>query len=485
MSFTDFLRVLRARWVLALSIFLAITCLTLVASLVWPKKYAASAMLMIDLKIDPVAGTSVAGVVPSAAYLATQVDIIESNHVALKVIDDLKLDDMPAFRADWEADGRKGDFRTWLAARLLSSLKVEAAREANIIELRFSDANPKFSQSVANAFAKAYIDSTVQFKTSPAKQYSEFFEERGNLARQKLERAQIKLAEAQKEKGILATDERLDAETLKLTELSTQLTQLRGALADSSSRNVQASRNAEVSPEALASPLLTALRTDLSRQQAKLDEGLERYGDNHPMIIEARASIASTQEKIRQEIGRVNRGIGATDQINQSRMQAIQVAYDEQRQKLLKLKESRNELLLIEREVAAAQRVYDAIQARQSQMSLEGSNSQNNIVVLNAAAEPTSPASPRVGINTLIGAVLGLILAAAVTVLTELSDRTVRGTSDLVNLLHTPVIGFMSSRIRPRRWWAPRAEESVLYPLETAVAGSLEAPPPNMSGRLL
>lgn len=483
MSFSDFLRVVRARWILATSIFVAITLAALIGSLVWPKKYTAHAMLMIDLKVDPVAGTSATGVMASAAFLATQVDIIESQHVARKVISSLQLADNPTLRAGWEKQGSKGEYAAWLADTILANLKVEAARESNIINISYSYSDPKAAQAMANSFAKAYIDSTVQFKISPARQYSEFFEERANLARQKLEKAQVRLSEAQQAKGILVTDERLDAETVKFNDLSSQLTTLRGLLADSGSRNLQASRAGDVSPDAMASTLVTALRTELTRQQAKLDESMERYGDKHPTIIEARANIASIQDKLRQETSRVSRSLGATDQINQGRMSAIQTAFDAQREKLLKLKADRNELMVIEREVAAAQRVYDAIQGRQSQMSLEGSNNQNNVVVLSTATEPIAPSSPRVAVNSVIGAVLGLVLAGFVTTLVELTDRTVRGTSDMVNLLQTPVIGFLSARQTRKRWWHG-SDEALLYPLDGHAYPGLESAGSSTPGRL-
>jgi chain length determinant protein EpsF len=484
MSFSDFLRILRARWMMASCIVAALTIAALVSSLVWTKKYTASALLMIDLKVDPVAGTSVTGVMPSAAFIATQVDIIESQHVAKQVIKKLDLLDDPAYRSKWQAaQGGNGDFESWLSDFILESIKVEPARESNTIEIRYTHPDAKMSALMANTFAKSYINSSVQFKTDPARQYSEFFEERANLARQKLEKAQTRLAEAQKAKGILVTDERLDAEMIKLNDLSQQLTGLRGVLADSGSRSAQANKAGDIAPEALASVILTSLRSDSARMQAKLEELLESLGEQHPSVLALRANIATTQEKIRQETTRVGRSIGASDKINQSRLAAVQLAYNEQRDRLLKLKEDRNELLVIEREVAASQRLFDAIQSRQSQMNLEGSNQQNNVVVLNTAAVPVTPASPRVFINTLIGFVLGSVLSAFVIIMVEMKDRTVRGTRDIVNLLNTPVLGYMSAQQQRKRWWQ-RSDDAVLYPMNRPALAGPAQNSTTMQGRL-
>jgi len=442
MSFADFLRVLRARWVLALTTLLTIIGLALVGSLLWPKKYTAKSVVMVDMKVDPVAGTPSIGVMPSAAYLATQVDIIESGHVARKVVRAMNLAQSAAMREEWASATRsQGDFEAWLAERVGKNLKVAAARESNVIEIEYESTDPNFSAALANAYARAYIDSTVQFKTAPARQYSDFFEERARLARQKMEAAQAKLSAAQQERGIVVTDERLDVETTKLNDLSAQLTSLRGVVADASSRRSQAAANADVSPEAMNNAVIATLKGDLAKQEALLDQSLERFGEQHPTIVELRAAIASTRAKIRAEVGRVSSSLSATSQISSSRAAAIQAAYEEQRQKVLKMKQDRNDLLVLEREVDAAQRVFDAIQARQSQMSLEGSNSQTNIVVLGQATAPVSPSSPRLALNLVLATIVGGLIALGLTMGVEFMDRKVRSAADIITLVELPVIG--------------------------------------------
>lgn len=445
MTFIDFLRILRARWKVALATFLTVVGLGLVVTLLWPKSYTSKVGILIDMKIDPVAGTSAAGLSQSAAYLATQVDIIESGHVSQRVVKDLRLDEDSEMRDEWIAKTeQKGDYIAWLGDKIGAKLKVEPARESNVLELSYSHKDPKFSAAVANAYAKAYVESTVQFRTSPAKQYSNFFEERARLARAKMEAAQTKLAEAQRAKGIVVTDERLDAETAKLNELSSQLATLKGLVADANSRKAATRTSGDTSPDAMASTLINGLRSDLVRMEARLDEALERYGDNHPIIVELRANIASTKGKIRTELGRVNSGVSAFNDVSVARESAIQAAYNEQRERLLKLKQDRNDLALLEHEVASSQRVFEAIQSRQSQMNLEGANSQTNVVLLNNATEPLQPSSPKLVLNMILAVVFGLLLASAAVISIELSDRRIRAATDLSALLDLPVMGVLA-----------------------------------------
>ena len=71
---------------------------------------------------------------------------------------------------------------------------------------------------------QAYIDVSLDMRTSPAKQYSSFFDGRAKEAREQLEAAQAKLSAFQKDNGIIATDERLDVESSRSRSCSTRRT---------------------------------------------------------------------------------------------------------------------------------------------------------------------------------------------------------------------------------------------------------------------
>lgn len=238
MTFDQFLRILRARWKLAIGIFLSVVIITVVATLVFPKKYLATTSVLLDVRPDPVSSQQAISPLSAMSFLATQIDVIESRAVAQRVVRALRLDQNQQLKQDWLNDTKgKGDFEAWLATLMSKGRKVKPSRESNVIEITYQGANPAFAAAMANAFAQAFIDVTVQFRTTPAKQYSDFFEERAKLAREKLETAQQRLAAAQKERGIVATEERLDVEMLRLTDLSQQVLALRANRSDAENRS--------------------------------------------------------------------------------------------------------------------------------------------------------------------------------------------------------------------------------------------------------
>lgn len=446
MTFDQFFRILRARWLLAAGVMAGLVALTMGISLWLPKSYKATASVMVDLKPDPVAGMSGTVGLQSAGLMATQIDIITSPALATRVARQIGMDNNEDVRAQWlKATKGKGDYLTWVGEFIGQSLDVKPSRESNIIDIDYTSVDPKFAAALANAFAKAYMDSSVQFRVDPARQYYAFFEERAKLARDKLEAAQVKLAQAQKARGIVATDERLDAENARLNDLSAQIVALRAAQADTSVRSATAQKSADQMQDVLNNALVTGLKADIARVEAKLEELQSRYGDAHPQVIESKANLDSLRERLRTETGKLTKSLNINDSITSSRMGAARSAYEEQRDKVLQLKDARTELAVLEREVDSAQKVYEAIQARLSQMGLESNNTQNNIVLVSPATEPSRHVFPRLTLALSLSLSIGLLLGVLVALGVELFDRRIRGAQDLLQGTGLPIVGVMPS----------------------------------------
>lgn len=443
MTFNQFLRIIKARWILVLSIVTVVVLATLGISMLLPKQYSATATVMADIRPDPVSPFPMAGAM-STTYMATQVDIIKSAHVGQRVVRMLRLNESPQMRERWmKATNGAGDLIAWTAELLDKGLTVKPSRESNVIEIVYEGNSPGFASAMANAYAKSYIDSTVQIKVDPARQYADFFEERAQAAREKLEKARERLASAQREKGIVVTDERLDVETARLVELSSQVNTLRAIRAETNSRRAQANINPDQLSDVLSNPVVASLKTEQGRQEARLRELNERYGDAHPQVIETRATIDGLRAQIRAETGRVTGAVRGGETMASQRETEAVAAFEAQRQRLLKLKEARTDLQVMEREVDTAQRIYDSIQERLSQTNLESKTSQSGIYQLSQATEPTSPTSPRVFLNTAVSLVLGTLLALMAALTVELFDRRVRSPLDIPQALEIPVIGVL------------------------------------------
>ena len=225
MTLRQFLDILRARWWLATCVLLLCVAVSLALGWLLPKRYTSAAQVLVDLKSpDPVLGLlAPTQIVPG--HMATQVDIVTSQRVALKVVDQLGIVENARAVAQWreEADGL-GSIRHFYADLLLKNLEVKPSRESSLLNVAYTGTDPQFAALVANAFAQAYVDLSLELRVEPARRNRGFFDAQTQALRDKLEAAQARLSAYQREKGITSADERWDVENARLAELSTQLT---------------------------------------------------------------------------------------------------------------------------------------------------------------------------------------------------------------------------------------------------------------------
>jgi succinoglycan biosynthesis transport protein ExoP len=467
MSAFQFLSIIRAHWKMAFAVLLATVLITLGVSLILPKTYTGTAAVVVDVKTpDPIYGLAFNGMM--TGFMATQVDIMSSDSVARRVVRELKLTDNPDVRQQWQDEtGGQGDIVNWYALNVVEKyLTVAPSRESSVITLSYKAGDAKQAADVANAFVKAYMDTTVDLRNSPAKRFSSFFGDRSNELRQKLEAAQAKLSDYQKKNNIIGTDDRLDIETARLNELSTQLVTLQALAAESASRNAQARSQSEQMSEVLANPVIGNLKSQISQAQARLGELNNRLGENHPQVQELKANIAELRSRLANETSRVSGSVGVTNSVNRSREAETRALLEAQRNKLLKLRGQRDDLAVLQREVDAAQKNYDAVAQRLNQSSLESETTATNVSVLTPAVVPSDPTSPKILLNTLFSIVIGAALAVMAAFLMEWLDRRVRTNEDVVAVLDLPMLGVLpkplSLRLQSRQATTSRIPTRVL-----------------------
>lgn len=441
MTFSQLMSVLKARWLVALLVLVVTVGTTVAVSLLLPKQYTANASVVVDFKPDPL--TVMVGGLATSGYMATQVDVMNSERVALRVVRNLKLAENPQVRGQWlEATGGEGNIESWLVETFRKQLDVTPSRESSVITVAYKAPDPQFAAGMANAFVQAYLQTALELRVDPAKQYSSFFDSRAKEARDALEKAQSRLSAFQKDKGIIATDERLDVENARLNELSSQVVMLQALASESGSRQAYArGDSADKLQEVLNNPLISGLKADLSRAEAKLQELNSKYGDNHPQVVEAQANIAGLRSKVDAEVRRVTGGVGVNNAINRQREAEIRAALETQRSKVLRLKAVRDEGAVLQRDVESAQRAFELVMQRLNQSTLEAQNTQSNINLLTAATPPLEPSSPKLVLNTVLAIFLGLLLALGLALLLEMMDRRVRSVDDVSGVLGLTVIG--------------------------------------------
>ncbi len=447
--------ILRARWKFALFVFACVIFLAMAVTMLMPRMYTATASVVVEVKADPLANAAYPQQL-LASDVATQVDIIGSEPVAERVVKDLKLDQAPDFKQLWVSNGSRGQLTQWLADYLLKQLVISPSKESNVIQLSMKWRDAKTAAALANAFAQAYIETNIELKVESAKQYTSMFDEQSRALRADLEAKQKRLAAYQNSSGIVATDDKLDVENARLGELSTQLVAIQSQRQESQSRQRQASGDTEALPEVLQSPVIANLKAELAKAEARRHEIGQTLGRNYPDYKDVESEIAGLRERIAQESARIAASLGNTAQVDVRREGDVKAALEAQKQRILGLRQQRDQVIDLQNDVTTAQHNLDAVTARLAQSSLESQTRQTNIALLAPALEPLQPSSPRFVVNLLLACVVGAVVAVGGALLSEMGDRRVRQSEELAPLLGIPLIGRIpDTSAEARRAYAP------------------------------
>src|SRR5277367_5979472 len=121
MRLSQFVRILWVHKGMCFGILVGMLALAIAASMLLPKRYTGESAVIVDARgIDPLAQQGAMPAELEANFVATQVDVIESHNVALKVVDRMKLAVDPEVIEKFNSKtSGVGSIRHWEAEELL------------------------------------------------------------------------------------------------------------------------------------------------------------------------------------------------------------------------------------------------------------------------------------------------------------------------------------------------------------------------------
>lgn len=438
MSFSQLLSILIARKKIIIGIFLGTVLLTALINFLVQKEYTASSKVVLNAKVvDPVTGMSLQGQMTDN-YFATQLQVLQSDTVAMEVVQRLGLANNPSMVERFKSSENQGDINVWIA-RILSQKLSVLFTKSNVLEIAFTSTDPQFSALVANTFTDVYIETSIRLKTEPAQKAAQYLNRQVKDLRGDLNVAQRKLADFQKESGLTSNDDRVDVETARLNEMSAQLSMAQAQLIEANSRKHDVLKSADNSPDVAQSGVIQSLKMELSKAEANLASLSSNISQNHPQHIALSSQIDKLKRQIRDETSKISLNVSGTANITQERVTLLSRQVEQQKQKVLELNRVRGEMLSLQNDVVAAQSVLEETFKRFGQNNIEGESGQANIALLDKAVPPFSASKPRIFMNLFFGFFAGIFLGLLTALLLELLNRKVRTTQDLADLIDAPV----------------------------------------------
>ncbi|WP_372529928.1 GumC family protein [Henriciella pelagia] len=468
------LRALRRRLMLflfvVLTTFISVAVFTFQATPV----YSTSASVIMDSRDKTVIdiGSVLSGLPPESSVVDTEVQIIRSRSLAEKVVRQLNLREVPEFNPLLQEASFTDKAKAWLkglvgsspapssAAQddqdvvemelVVSSLlnKTGARRIATTygIEIYASSQNPELAAQIANKIVDQYLVEQLDAKFDATRRANAWLEERLSELRAEVNAAENAVEEYRASSGLMSAGT-TTLNQQQMGDLNGQLILRRAELADAEARlstvRDLAARgvSAEVSGEALNSPVISELRrqqAEILRERADLQN---RYGPLHPDIQRINNEEANIQSQISTELQRIVTSLESDVSIARQRVASLQSNLGQIRNTVNQNNQASVRLRELERSAEASRSIYEAFLARFKQTNESEGLAEADARLLSAAPVPRAPSFPKTGLNLMIGLALGLMLGVGAVVAAEALNSQISTGEEIEESFHVPFLG--------------------------------------------
>ena len=397
-------------------------------------------------------------------YVETQYKILQSDSLASKVIEQLRLDQTREFNSARgitdlysifeRASKRRKAFPTdaaheqYVLKVFESRLTVEPVQRSRLVRVAFDSENPQLAASVVNTLAASYIQSDLQVHWDAAQKASAWLGEQLDRLKLKLQKSEDDLQQYASANGLIylagdngGTENIVDQ---RLRELQDELT---GAQADRYAKeaNFRLAESGDygalpgVFDNKVTQDLVDRL-SDLEREQAALRPDFE---PDYPKMKQIQSQIDRTEELLQQQRREAERHIADEYFAAVHREALVQRAFSKQEKDASIVAQKSVEYNILKREVDTNKQLYEGLLQHLKEAGMSSALRASNIRVVDAAVTPASPVRPRVAVNLAFGLLLGLVGGAGFAFVQERIDNTLKSSDDVEHFLHIPVLGLI------------------------------------------
>jgi succinoglycan biosynthesis transport protein ExoP len=394
----------------------------------------------------------------------TEVRILQSDLMALQVIQKLNLDKRPEFGGHSEqkqpnlvADPLQSDsgHTSALLSQFRGSLHVTLPPNTRIMEIHYTSTDPQLAASIVNTLASTYVEQNFKTKFESTMQASDWLSKQLVDLQMKVETSQEKLVRYQKEHEILGTDEKQNIITEKLDELNKEMTQAESDRMQKEAVYRQTQSNDPITVAAaiisdstgstsnVTSGLLEKLREQQAALRIQVAELSTQLGPSYPKVEQLNNQLKEIDHQLQLETSK------AVDHLKGQYLAALQredmlrVSFEKQKQEANKLNESAIEYSLLKRDLDSNRTLYEGLLEKLKEAGVTAGLRSNNFRIIDAARVPTSPSEPNIPRNLSFALVLGLISGVGMAFILENMDNTVRTPEQAQALSALPSLGMI------------------------------------------
>ena len=388
--------------------------------------------------------------------IKSQISVLKSQDVALRVITSLNLQDRPEFDSlktkglgkikqlflafGFGVDPRLQTPEQRALDRLTDGLTVYQIPDSNVVAVKYSSSDPKTAAEVANALVKIYVASTTETNSQPTTRARDWIAGQIEDLRKKVASSDVSIEEFRSQAGLLQ-GENSTLGTQELSELNTQITLAEGVRTEAEQRaksikNILATKGTVIgSTDVLNSTIVQSLREQQVTSARRVAELSATYLPGHPKMIAAQNDLRNIDRQIRSEALKLVDSLDQQAKIAEAREQALRARLEEMKGRESTANLASVKLKALERESAADKALLESLLLRYADASARQdlSTQPGMARIIQQAAVPTSSSFPKSGPLVTLITLAGLALSLGLSFLVEIMAAANRLGMPVVN----------------------------------------------------
>ncbi|HCI53582.1 MAG TPA: hypothetical protein DE312_09770 [Gallionella sp.] len=460
----SYLRIIqRRKWgILGLAFF--ITLLVTVIVFMMTPIYSSSVTLLVEQNKSKLASMDAAysGAGSDQGYYTTQVEMLKSRALMEAVVDKLKLTTHPLFNAPVKSsfihsalvslgigsdsgvakDEKK--VRKNTATALAGMVAIEPSRTSQMITISVISADREMAAIIANAVAETYIELDLDAKYKMTQKATSWMNVRLVALKDNLDKSERALQEYREQHNII------EAKGLDLGGATSQLGSSLGSLTEARMVRAQAQTNVEQVRRAKGSelahpiiqrnPQVASMMSAVADHERKVSELANRYGSQHPKLLDAQAELKQTRENLRLKVAEAVAGLEREYEVARANEAALAGAVAQAKQAIQGSNRKEFELTSLEREVKTNRELYDMFMGQLKGTSAVGDMQTVVARVVDPAIVSDYAVKPKKKIVIGSAFILSLLLGIGIAFLLERLDTSVRSAEDAERKLGLPML---------------------------------------------
>lgn len=426
--------------------------------------YSATATVIVEQnkpKVSPTEDVSTVG--DSREHIQTQAEILKSRAVAINLVEKLNLTTHPDFDPRQRKPGvveqikkqlglgseapawTEEDIKTAVVQAVMGATAIEPVRLSQLIKVSFESPDPVTASTLANGIAQAYIDSDVEARSVLNGRASEWLGSRLEGLKKNVEDSERALQQYRENANIVETRGLAQSGTTRqIEDLTTRLVAAhqRRLAAESAYNQVNGAKDRpDILPVVMRNTLVQQLKEAEADAEKRVLELSNRYGPEHPRMIQAEAELKQARENTRRQVNVVVSSLANEYELARANERGLQDALAEAKGSVKQMNRKEFELASLERALATNRQIYELFLNRFRETKASRDLQSNAVArIADPATTPEYPIKPKKEQFIAIAFVLGLLLGGLIALLLERLDITLKSADDVEEKLGKPML---------------------------------------------